>query len=240
MAMKVAVSALLVVLCVLGHARPVPPDGHVLRKNELRRTVSGLSIESTFAYPEFGRRVRVAQTANPQLKRTAEQIHQAFLVEATKQAREMSGNMTGPLTNQVDARVHLTSPDLVSVQFVIYQYLGGAHGMTRFETRNYGRIGGRVRQLDLTDFFVPGTDAVALVGPKILAKARQNEGAMWVREGELTRLTKDDLRHFVATRNGLVFFFEPYLLGPYSSGTFEFRLSTDELGPAFRRSLLPR
>lgn len=238
--MKVAVLGLLVALFAFAQAQPVPPDGHVLRKNELRRAVSGLAIESTFAYPEFGRRIRVAQTANPQLKRTAEQIHEAFLVEATNQAREIAGRMTGPLTNQVGARVHLTSPDLVSVQFVIYQYLGGAHGMTRFETRNYGRVGGRVRQLELADFFAPGSDVASLVGPKILAKARQHEGAMWVREGELTRLTANDLRHFVATRNGLVFFFEPYLLGPYSSGTFEFRLSAHELGPAFRRSLLPR
>ncbi|MFQ3586229.1 MAG: DUF3298 and DUF4163 domain-containing protein [Fimbriimonadaceae bacterium] len=238
--MKIAASALLVTLIAVGSAQTAPPNGYLLRKGEARRTVEGLAIESTFAYPEFGRRIRVAPTANPRLRRTVEEIHQTFLAEATKLAHEIKGRMTGPFTSQVGARVHLNSSDLVSVQFVIYQYLGGAHGMTRFETRNFGRIGGRVRPLELADFFAPGTDPVAVIGPKILAKARQTDGATWVRSGEVARLSKADLRHFVATRDGLVFFFEPYLLGPYSSGSFEFRLSSAELGPAFRRGLLPK
>ena len=148
--------------------------------------------------------------------------------------------MTGPLTSHVGTKVHFESNDLVSVQFVIYQYLGAAHGMTRFETRTFGRVGGRVRELNLSDFFGPGTDVAGLLGPKILAKAKQNEAALWVREGKVTKLGAQDLRSFAAYRGGLIFFFEPYVLGPYSSGTFEIRVPANELGPSFRRSLLNR
>ena len=56
----------------------------------------------------------------------------------------------------------------------------------------------------------------------------------------MTRLTPLQLNSFCIDRDGLTFLINPYEAGPYSSGTFQVKLTLSELGPHFKRALILR
>ena len=120
-----------------------------------------------------------------------------------------------------DTRIIYSSADgLVSLLETIYAYTGGAHGNSGFVAHNLLIEAGGIRILDLRDMFLPRSNFMALLGPLILEDLRR-QGAAWVLDGTVTALQEPDLQTFSLSPRGLVFYFEPYLMGPFSQGSFE-------------------
>lgn len=126
-----------------------------------------------------------------------------------------------------------TSPSLISICMGRYSYLGGAHGMTWSKTYNYRWDGKKANHVKLKDFFAPGTDLNAVVRYPLVQKMLANPNTDWLNDGT-AQADELDLETFTVSPKGLRFYYDPYVLGPYAVGAFEFELSTKELGPSFR------
>lgn len=107
----------------------------------------------------------------------------------------------------------------VSLKTTTYTYTGGAHGMHDIGTATWWLDPAGPRRLTLAELFAPGADFVARLGPLVLASL-EAQGALWVTQGQVTRLSADDLAHYALTPAGIAFSFPPYAMGPYAQGSF--------------------
>ena len=112
--------------------------------------------------------------------------------------------------------------EYISYCFVICTYTGGAHPNTSFFTIVYDTLEGKV--LDLSDYNLEviskNVRGDLLMNPKII----QTDFLMSGTEPAL-----ENFQHFIFIEEGILFFFPPYQVGPYSSGTFESLVSWEKL-----------
>jgi len=107
----------------------------------------------------------------------------------------------------------------VSLMTTRYRYTGGAHGLQSFHPASYRVYDSGPARLTLEGLFAPGSDYLARLEPLLLADLRA-QGALWVVQGQVTRLRAQDLDLFTLTPAGLSFTFPPYAMGPYVQGSF--------------------
>ena len=209
-----------------------------LTKKESTRELSAI-------YPVFGGSRPVAQVAGLVLKREAERGFNAFEKESRGTAEQLGVvNPDMKYNYEWAPTLVLDRPRLIAVTTMFYQYTAGAHG-------GYGTTGyvfgtpisaERPRRLRFADFFSDGNQARARVNRLLMHKLRATKGkeseASWTLDGTVKAVTPAQMENFVAQKDGLTWFFGPYAMGPYSSGEFEIKLSTRELGPRFRAGLL--
>jgi hypothetical protein len=175
--------------------------------------------------------------ANPALKKLAETKHRAWVVEAKKAMKEL-GKPFAAWEHEIAMHVSHQTPKLLTVGISTYSYTGGAHPNHWIEFHSFGTAMGKVRQLTLKDFFQPGFDSAQHVSKLVIQKLKSAEGADWVQSGEVKRLDAKMLQRFTPDKGGMVWFFNPYDVGPYAAGDFEVKLTLAELGPKFKRSML--
>ncbi len=111
--------------------------------------------------------------------------------------------------------------DVVSIEFSLYEYTGGAHGMTTFQTFVFDTSAETV--LALEDVFQPGTDPLAVIAPlaeQAITAQLEAMGAMGDAEWIATGTAPDPInyRNWVPTEEGLRLTFEPYQVAPYAVG----------------------
>lgn len=224
---QLAVAILLVVL-----ARPA--DAATVMKT-LRRERAGL-YTAEVKYPQFADSTPLARLVN----RTIDAWVRADVADFVKSANTAAGQqLPGPYEYEGGGSVTYAQPArLISALLDVYKFSGGAHGGSWYVPFNFGVVGGRLKRLVLGDLFRPNSGHQRLVSAAVIAKLEANEGALWVRDGQLTYLTVEQFNRFSITPQGLVFLFNEYEAGPYASGRFEVSLSIQELGPAFRREML--
>lgn len=189
-------------------------------------------------YPHFEEQTPVAVTANKVLSAWAERRQAKFVRESTRALQKL-GKPGGNYEYTVDYEVTFAAPArLLSIRFDTFQYTGGAHGAPEYFTYTFGMKQGKARRLGLGDFFKAGSAYRDTVTAAVLAKLKRNPQANLVVSGDVTSLTDDQLNRFTADPDGLTFLFNPYEVGPYSSGRFQIKLTMEELGADFRRELL--
>lgn len=167
----------------------------------------------------------------------ARRMHADFIRECMANVRDR-GKPEHPYEYQARGRIAYQSPRLVSILFDALQYTGGAHPLAFYRTFNLGIVNGKPGLLRLADFFAPGSDFHAQVSDAVINKLMLNEAATDVVNGEVTRLTAEQLERFVVEPDVLRFFFKHYEIGPYAAGRFEVKLTIQELGTDFKRALL--
>jgi len=105
----------------------------------------------------------------------------------------------------------------------VYNYTGGAHGNTYFETYLLETAAAGITVLDLRDLFLSNGEWLDRLSELLLADLLGQE-AQWVVDGEVAALTEADLAAFTLGPTGLRFYFAPYAMGPYVQGSFEVTL----------------
>lgn len=198
-------------------------------------------IEARAAYLRFAAAAPVARFAGQNERAAVRKDFDAFVAQWRKDWPELRKNgapfnsysyvNTGFLT-------HYRPQKLISVRREVSQYSGGAHGIGLLLTANYGLRGGRPAQLSLGDFFHPGSHYRAATEKKIMDRLRQDPNAAWLQDGSVKTLTPAQLNNFQVEKDGLRWWFNPYEVGPYAAGIFEVKLTTRELGPDFKATLL--
>jgi len=107
----------------------------------------------------------------------------------------------------------------VSLKSTRYRYTGGAHGIDDIETATWWLEPSGPRKLSLAELFAPGAPYVTRLSPLVLARLKEQD-ATWVVQGQVTRLSAQDLALYALTPAGIAFAFPPYAMGPYAQGTF--------------------
>lgn len=102
-----------------------------------------------------------------------------------------------------------------SVVLFFEEYTGGAHPNTNLWTVVYDTKEHKIVDLEelisLEDVSYQVRQSL-LINPRIV-------DTLWMMEG--TTLKKENFSHYVLTEKGILFYFPPYQVAPYSSGTLE-------------------
>lgn len=141
-------------------------------------------------------------------------------------------------TLDANVEVFQHSEDVMSVVFQVYEFTGGAHGNTSYNTITYDLAADAVIALD--DLFQSGSEPFAIIGPVVVDELGERLGEMadvaWIEEG--SGENPANYQHFALTVDSLVLYFPPYQIAPYAAGTqtVEIPLSDLEsvLSPAFQ------
>ena len=187
----------------------------------------GTLISLTALYPYFIFKNQTGEMINSKLQDSVLDRQRNFLQDGQELN---SGNPKGTAGWQQKINYQITyfSPDLISISGNIYIYTGGAHGMSNPLTNNFYITNGHVDLLRLGDLFKPDAAYEEYLS-RICLKDLYKKGATWVKNGNVNHLAGPDLHHFTISPRGLTFYFPPYIVGPYSDGTFIVNIPFDSL-----------
>jgi hypothetical protein len=185
---------------------------------------NGLHVD--IAYPVFTATLAPAKAANAAIAKWAKKSHD----EIVKEFRKNGGHYERTATFSVGRATN----SVISVEFNVSEYTGGAHGNMDFVVFNFGKT----KRLALGDLFKPSSGYKQRVSDLIMQKLRKMDGADWVTSGEFKGPSSEQLNRFVIGKSGLTFLFAPYEVGPYSAGPFRVQLSMKELGADFISSFV--
>lgn len=118
--------------------------------------------------------------------------------------------------------------DLVSVLETVSVYTGGAHPNFYYNAYNVG-IAQDAVPFRLGDVLASG--GVSFLSDYVIDELREQEGALYVRDGSIAAFDEQMLSVFVVSPAGLRIYFAPYAVGPYAAGAFEVMVPWGELEP---------
>lgn len=134
-----------------------------------------------------------------------------------------------PATLEATPGLSFQGKDLISASTQVTTYTGGVHPNTNFLAYNFGLVGGKPARLRLSSLFSKGVDGLAVVSKLVIAKLKKTEGAYWVKDGEVKQMSAEQGDRYAIAKDGLTFIFDPYEMGPYSSGTIRAKVAFSEL-----------
>ncbi len=149
----------------------------------------------------------------------------------TRLIDSMPESIKAGLTFMAEYEVFRTDAQIVSLIQRVYQYTGGAHGMTRQAGHTIDRASGR--RLNLADLFVHGASYTERLNRFVLEEGRARQLPMWDFKGIGAQSA------FYLSDAGVVLFFQQYEIAPYSAGIIQmqvpYELLADILQPGIAR-----
>lgn len=221
------ISALLMLVVMQGADPFAPSPDPIPVGIEMKTSFEKGVYDAKAAYPVFKSKSTVAQIANEAFRKHISKAMMEFIAEAKKVRKDWPGE--GQFDFVAETFVSVSRRDLISGYTKIYSYTGGAHGMTLLTPMSFGIVSGKAARLKLQDLFQAGVDALGTVSPLVMDELRKNAGAAWVAEGEVTSLDKAQGEKFLITPTALAYLFDPYEMGPYSSGPITAKLPLSRL-----------
>ncbi len=196
------------------------PTTHVRVKYRKIQKVDEPKYEVSAAVPMFVGKSALITFANAALSKNAEMgVHDFIAAYPSDPFEEAASHL--PYTYDAKVTITLSESNVISLYSTVNGYTGGAHGMTSFRPHTFAVLKGKAAELRLADLVMPGKAATDRISKNVLAKLSKVEGADLVKSGQVTALTKDQLESFVLGRQGFIFLFAPYDMGPYSAGPFK-------------------
>jgi len=132
---------------------------------------------------------------------------------------------------QVDYSVLMFNDYAISVNQDIYNYMGGAHGISYFETFNYDIVNNKMLKLD--DIFKPEYEYLVFLSDyctKDIARQIRNTDTEpeedWIREGTDPSVS-ENYSHFLITPDSLIIKFLSYQVAPGAAGDFSVKIPYD-------------
>jgi hypothetical protein len=124
------------------------------------------------------------------------------------------------------------SSDFVSYEFDIFKDVGGAHPMNSYKTFVFDLKGNRV---ELEDLFVSGSNYLERISAEVkkqveaqlIAKAGAEAANSLVADGVAARA--ENFVNWVNNDGTLIILIPPYQVAAYAAGSFEARISLDDL-----------
>ena len=218
----IIVLALLSGLSVQAQDDPCMATGGFWDEETSRCTLTtGLSIEIN--YP-------------PMTESFASTIVQEFLNELQIAIVGMYAEVFDPVWERfpwalaVDFESYAFSETIISYNFSVYQYTGGAHGNTFFATFIFDLENERVLGFD--DLFLEGVNPLETIAPIVQTSLEEqladyDPDLEWIAEG--TGMNPDNYLNVVVSEDSVIFFFPPYQVGPYAFGPQQVSVPLSEL-----------
>lgn len=129
---------------------------------------------------------------------------------ATRERTELPGHMKNALTFYADYEIFRNDLRFVSLTQKIYQYTGGAHGNSWLTASTIHLQSGK--SLQLADLFIGGADFATRLSETVRREGAARKLPLWGFKG----IGPDS--SFYLTDEGIVLFFQPYEIAPYSEG----------------------
>jgi hypothetical protein len=125
--------------------------------------------------------------------------------------------------------IYQYSEDVISINFTISEYTGGAHPNSYFRSFTFDVVA--EQEIALADLFLPDSDPFSVIGPLVEADLLLQQGGnadpAWISEG--TSTNPANYQNFALDEDSLILFFPPYQVGPYALGTFAVVLPLNQL-----------
>lgn len=122
--------------------------------------------------------------------------------------------------NEVSYTVTYNKNKIISVLFEGYLYTGGAHGMPYRMPTNLNLDTGM--DVDLKKIFNKSEEEIKqLVNEAFAKKFDAQKGAFWENAKEIVEKTKYEELKYYFTEDGIVFYYDPYILAPFAAGFVE-------------------
>ncbi len=129
----------------------------------------------------------------------------------------------------VSYQEYWVSATVVSIEFDVFQYTGGANGFGAFETFVFDLAADRV--LGWNDLFTPGVDYLGVIAPLARQSIATQYGIavddQWLVDGSAP--VAANYTHFVLTPTELLVMFDEYQVGPGALGPVVAHISIDQL-----------
>ena len=135
-------------------------------------------------------------------------------------------------------KVVFVSDRAVSFCQTVGEYTGGMHPNYEIIGRNFVERDGEPHEIVLEELWI-GSDWVKVVSDLCLDDLRR-QGASSVVSNEITELNATDLSCFALTDTGMIFYFGPEAVGPYSDGSFDVFIPYEKLADHLRPDGLHR
>jgi hypothetical protein len=190
----------------------------VFAPETVERTVGSSTV--TVTYPTIGDTAVTAVIAQDIEARVAS-FEQAVASATPAQQFELTGGFNRP---------YLTRDRLSYVQ-TVYEYTGGAHGMTHVAGRNLRRPDGG--EIKLTDVFRKDSDYLQYLASSSRSQLRSRLPSVFEDGLEPTR---ENFDNFYLGPDSFVVIFPQYQVASYAAGTQEVAFSYEELEPYLQRS----
>ncbi|MFZ5644773.1 MAG: DUF3298 and DUF4163 domain-containing protein [Bacillota bacterium] len=144
-----------------------------------------------------------------------------------KEARELAleskkqGFPFWPFQLWTDYRVNYNKNGILSLYIEIYEYTGGAHGMTVRIPYNINLKNGKI--IALKEIFREGVDYRGVLNREI-ARQIDEKKDMFFTQGDMGFKTIAENQPFYIEEGGMVVYFGLYEISPYAAGIPEFKL----------------
>lgn len=131
------------------------------------------------------------------------------------------------------------SAGVVSLVFTVYEYTGGAHGITTITTYTFDTANNRLITLD--DLFTNTIDALKIVAPIAQAAIAKNLGDMnqsdMLQQG--TAIDPKNYDAFALNADSITFYFQQYQVGPGAAGIQQISIPLAQLSSVLQPDFAP-
>lgn len=141
----------------------------------------------------------------------------------------------GPLVMQMDYSIHHVKSGIVSIVFRGYQYTGGAHGLSTFETFIFDTSDGQ--SLSFEEIFKENSNYLQVISDYVTAELSKQVDADtdWIKTG--ASADPKNYRYYYLTQEGLVVIFPEYQVAPYAAGPSTVTVPYDVLNSIIKLEL---
>ena len=147
------------------------------------------------------------------------QFEQAAL--ETRADSRLPEHLKNALTFRANYEIFRNDRQFVSVGQLVYQFTGGAHGMSFLTASTVSVSSGRT--ISLADLFLPGSNYRERLDGTVRRVGAARGLPLWGYNG-----VKETANYYL-TDKGLVLFFQPYEIAPYSEGIVRIMAPYQEL-----------
>lgn len=198
-------------------------------ENKMLQTGGDGDPVSSLWYPQFGNaKVDEALKAfvEAQAREYEDELKDSLGENGEKPESWSSWEQTGFYT------LERPNPDVVSITFNVYSYIGGAHGQIVICVLNFNLKTGKM--LTFADLFADPQKAIAIMSElcakKLVASLGEDADEEMIKDG--TEATDANFSNLSLLPDGLDVEFQPYQVGPWSIGQQQVKLSLQDLAPA--------
>lgn len=124
-----------------------------------------------------------------------------------------------------DYKIEYNKNNILSVPVIMYEFTGGAHGLTNIKSFNYDLLTGK--QIQLKDLFKANSNYKDAINKHISEEVEKNPSYYFAGEDGFKGIRED--QSFYITNEGIVIYFSLYDIAPYSSGIPMFTITWDDI-----------
>ena len=130
----------------------------------------------------------------------------------------------------IDYKLTYNKNNIISIPMNIYEFTGGAHGMTYLNSYNYNLINGK--KLKLSDIFKENIDYKKIIDNYIKYVIKKNPDIYFQGNDGFKGIKEE--QSFYIENDGIVIYFDLYEIAPYYVGIPKFKIKYDEFIKYFK------